>query len=184
MTRRLPAGCAEKPRRARFFSALLALLCALLPSAARAQKVDLALYTLGASGLSATAGDGGTAKRRSPLLLEFEVGAGFEPDPRWEWTGGLMAEVEGRTSLGINPQLRRLMGGGRVQGYAIVGVPAFFSPFTMMGFEVGGGVISKVASWVSLVLELRADFFFVGSDLPDDNMLSKFDVALGLRLPL
>ena len=162
----------------------LALLIVLLPAVARAQKVDLSLSTMGASGLSATSGDGGTATRSSPLQLEFDVGAGFEPDPRWEWTGGLIAEVEGRTSLGINPQIKRLMPRRRITGYATAGVPAYFSPFTLLGFEVGGGAIARLAGEVSLVLELRADFFFVGGDLPEDGMVSKFDVALGLRLPL
>jgi hypothetical protein len=156
----------------------------ILPGVALAQKVDLNLYTMGASGLSATSGQNDTATRRSPLQLEFEVGAGFEPDPRWEWTGGLIAEVEGRTSLGINPQVKRLMSEGRLSGYATAGVPAFFSPFSLLGFEVGGGLIARVVQKLSLVLELRADFFFVGDDLPKDSMLSKFDVALGVRLPL
>jgi hypothetical protein len=163
----------------------IALAVALLaPAAARAQKVDLSVTTMGASGVSATSGDGGTATRRSPLQLEFDVGAGFEPDPRWEWTGGLITEIEGRTSLGINPQIKRLMGGRRLTGYATAGVPAYFSPFTLLGFEVGGGVIARLTGFVSLALEVRADFFFVGSDLPEDGMLSKFDVALGVRLPL
>jgi len=163
---------------------LVMLVVVALPRAAAAQKVDLYLNTLGGSGLSATSGETGTATRRSPMFLEFEVGAGFEPDPRWEWTGGLIAEVEGRTSLGINPQIKRLVGQGRVAGYAVAGVPAIFSPFTLLGFEVGGGLITQVVGSASLVIEVRADFFFVGSDLPDDGMLSKFDAALGVRVPL
>ena len=160
------------------------LLALATPGAALAQQVDLNLSTMGASGVSATSGQTRTATRRSPFQIEFDVGAGFEPDRRWEWTGGLIAEVEGRTSLGISPQIKRLMGQGRIAGYATAGVPAFFSPYTLLGFEVGGGVIARVAGMVSLVLELRADFFFVGNDLPEDSMLSKFDVALGVRLPL
>ena len=68
--------------------------------------------------------------------------------------------------------------------YATAGVPAFFSPYTLLGLEVGGGLIARASAMVSLVLELRADFFFVGNDLPENSMLSKFDVALGVRLPL
>jgi len=160
------------------------LLALLAPGVALAQQVDLTLSTMGASGLSATSGQRSTATRRSPLQLEIDVGAGFEPDPRWEWTGGLIAEVEGRTSLGVNPQIKRLVGQGRIAGYALAGFPAFFSPYTLLGVEAGGGVIARAGGMVSLVLELRADFFFVGGDLPENGMLSKFDVALGLRLPL
>jgi hypothetical protein len=163
---------------------LATLLAMLMPRSAEAQKLDLHLETLGGSGISATSGEMGTATRRSPMFVEFEVGAGFDPDPRWEWTGALIAEVEGRTSLGISPQIKRLVGQGRFSGYAVAGVPAFFSPFTLLGFEVGGGLVSRIVGGMSLVIEARADFFFVGSDLPEDGMLSKFDVAVGLRVPL
>jgi len=35
-----------------------------------------------------------------------------------------------------------------------------------------------------VVLEIRADVFFAGSDLPDGQALAKLDVALGLRFDL
>lgn len=164
---------------------LLALVPLLLaPRAAPAQRLDLSLYTLSGSGLSATSGSGETLASRSPVFLDVEVGAAFDPEPGWEWTPGLIAEIEDRVSFGVSPQVKRVLRGRRIGYYATGGVPMFFRPFTLMGFEVGGGLLLWLRGEAAIVLEIRGDFFFVGGDLPEDAMLAKFDAGLGFRLGL
>ena len=163
-----------------------ALLCS-LGGRASAQTLDTVVTVAGGTGLSIGRGTDGVARRRSPVLLELEVGLIFDGDRRLEWTPGVIVELDDRVSVGVNPAVKWVRPVGALRGlsiYAGAGVPFIFAPFTLFGAEAAVGGIYQITEMVGVALELRADVFFAGSDLPDDGILAKLDVAVGLRLGL
>jgi hypothetical protein len=167
-------------------SALVPLLVALpcAPPTARAEGPAPTVTVASGTGLSLGNGAADTVGKRSPVFLEFDVGLSFEELPTLEWTPGLLVELEGRVALGFNPSLKRILDLGRGSLYAGVGVPLFFSPFTLVGVEAAVGGFLRLWRMLAANVELRTHVFFAGSDLPDDGLVAKIDLAVGVRLDI
>jgi len=174
----------RQPKR-RLCSALaVASLLVLTPSYGAAQELDTVLTVSSGTGISLGKAES-TIKKRSPLFLEIDLGLIFDGDGSLEWTPSLLVEFEGRVSVGVNPSVKRVKRWGRFAIYGGLGFPVFVAPFTLWGAEVGvGGFFTIIPRRLALSLELRADVFFAGSDLPDGTAVVKFDFALGVRMEL
>ena len=156
----------------------------LLAAPASAQSLDTVLTVASGSGLSLGGGPG-VAKRRSPTVLDIDVGLIFDGDRAMEWTPSLIMELEGKVSVGINPSLKRMLFlGRRVNVYGRLGFPFFFAPFTLVGVEAAVGCTVRLVRRLSVAVEGHTDVFFAGSDLPDGSVLAKLDLLIGLRLDL
>ena len=136
------------------------------------------------SGLSAGSGSSSTVWKRNPTT--YWLGAVWtDPDnPSIMYSLDLMGELETRVSVGaegrievarpLSPELTlTLYGSGS----------AFVAPFTMYG--AGGGLrIIHDTGVLMFYVRSGATAFFGGSDLPEDSMLVKVDVTLGVLIPL
>lgn len=175
----------SRPARRTSAAALLGL-ASLLAAPAAAQQLDTAVTVASGSGMSMGKGGEEVLTRTSPVFLDVDVGLIFDGDTSMEWTPSLIMELTGRVSVGIAPSLKRVwsLGGPPLSVYAGIGFPFFFAPFTLIGVEPAVGAFYRVLPRLSVVLELHADLFFAGSDLPDGSVLAKLDASLGLRLDL
>lgn len=167
-----------------FLLAQAAVLLCLAAAPARAQELDTAVTVASGSGLSLGQGDAEVLKKMSPVFLEVDVGLIFDGDRSLEWTPSLIMELTGRVSVGVNPSLKRVWQFGKLSLYAGIGFPFYFAPFSMLGVEPAIGATYNIFSRFSLALELHADVFFVGSDLPEDSIVVKMDASLGIRIDL
>ena len=149
-----------------------------------AQSLDTVLTVSTGSGMSLGGGPG-VAKRRSPALLDVDVGLIFDGDRAMEWTPSLIMELEGSVSVGVNPSLKRMLYlGQRLNVYGGIGFPFFFAPFTLLGAEAAVGCTVRVWKRLGVAVEAHTDVFFAGSDLPDGSVLAKLDLLVGLRWDL
>jgi len=164
--------------------ALVAALACQATTTAGAQSLDTSLTVASGTGLSLGRGASGVLRQRSPIFLDVDVGLVFDGDRAMEWTAGLIMELEGPVSVGLNPALKRMVHFRKLAIYGGVGIPFIFAPFTLFGVEVAAGASYPVWKRLGITLELHADVFFVGSDLPDGSVLAKLDLSLGLRFDL
>lgn len=153
----------------------------LLPALPPADKISINT-TLGVStGLSLTGSHGVTYQRRSPALLSFEVGITHPHIPWLELSPGILLEVEGRVAFGLQVQARMYMALRRVRPYAIVGVPAFVTPFTLLGAKAGAGLLIGLHPHFGVAAEASATTFFLGDDLIANSALAKLDGTVAFR---
>lgn len=160
------------------------LLVVFVTSTAHGQEMDTFLgLSLGTGMTMGKPGDTMQIKR-SPVFLEVDVGLVFDEDFDWEWTPSLILEVDGRVSVGVNPTVKRVVRFDWFSFYGGLGIPFFFAPYTLLGFEAAIGGIYYIIPKFAAVVEFRANVFFIGSDLPNGSALAKLDFAFGLRVDL
>jgi hypothetical protein len=152
-----------------------------LPRPAAAQELDTIVTIAGGTGISLGQGDAWVMSKLSPVFLDIDVGLVFDGDTSLEWTPSLIMELSGRVSVGVNPSLKRVWWFDRLSVYGGIGFPFFFAPFTLIGVEPAVGATYRLIPRLSLALEIHADVFFAGSDLPDAAILAKMDVSVGVR---
>jgi hypothetical protein len=160
----------------------MSLLVAAAPEAAAQTAVIEGAASLG-SGVSLGTGNGETVVLLSPLYIDADVIFYNSEFPKVEYVIGLQAELTGRVSAGIVPQMRLTTGPKKIMVYGLAGIPFVFAPFVMLGVEVGGGLLWRVFPRVGVFIEVVADLFFIGNDLQDDGMLTQIDANLGIRIP-
>lgn len=179
------ASCHHPRRGPLVLGALLVLALLLpLPRLAGAQRLHPVLTVASGTGISLGDGRDGIIRKRSPIFLDVDVGLIFDGDYAMEWTPSLIMELEDKISVGVNPSLKRVYRWRRWSFYAGLGFPFFFAPFTLLGAEAALGASYHLFSRFGLTLEVHCDLFFVGSDLPDDSVLAKMDISLGVRFDL
>ena len=135
------------------------------------------------SGASLGTGSGYTVVMMSPLYLDADVIYYNDEFPKLEYVIGVQAELQGRVSAGVVPQLRLTQGPKKWMLYGLAGIPLVFAPFVMLGVEAGGGLLWRGFKRVGFFGELVVDLFFIGNDLPDEGMLTQLDINLGIRIP-
>lgn len=155
-------------------------LASVLCGPARAQTVTINVGAAAGTGLEIGRADV-TVVRRSPAFVTVHAGLLFDNDQRFEFGAALMAEVEGRVGVAVEPQLRIHMGSGRVRGYLVAGVPLFVAPYTLYGASVGPGISVRVAGALSIYGELVVRAYPWGNDLPDGTALFHTDLIIGAR---
>ncbi len=126
--------------------------------------------------------DEAAISKRSPTQLT--VDAGFShPDVRWlEISPAMMLELERGVSFGAALRLRAFVPTKRVQPYALVGIPAFLAPSTLLGAQALLGVAVNLHRHFALAAEFGPTVFFAGDDLTSGGTLTKLDGSVGIRV--
>lgn len=141
------------------------------------------------SGLSFGPGDGRTVVMMSPIYIDLDFIYYNDERPKFEMVVGFQAELQGRVSAGIVPQLRYtsgLAGVGAfgyktIMWYGLVGAPLVVAPFALFGIEVGGGVLWRFKEKIGVFAEVVTDYFFLGTDLQESGVLIQVDTNIGVR---
>ena len=134
------------------------------------------------SGVSFGSGDGRSVVLMTPTYLDLDIIYYNDEAPKLEYVIGFQAELQGRVSVGIVPQLRFTVGPKAVMLYGIIGAPIVFAPFVLAGVEIGSGLLWWVNDIFGLFGEVVMDLFFLGNDLQKDGMLAQLDANFGVRI--
>lgn len=154
----------------------------MIPAMASAQRpVYEAAASLG-SGLSFGPGNHRTVVMMSPIYLDLDFIYSNDERPEFELGVGLQAELQGRVSAGVVPQLRMTTGPGTYMWYAIIGAPLVVAPFALFGVEAGGGLLWRFKDKFGVFLEMVVDYYFMGSDLQASGVLIQWDSNIGIRI--
>ena len=164
-------------------AAAFAAVCALgIASNAEAQRPVLEGAASTGTGASFGRGDGATVVLMTPMYVDIDVIYFNDEHPKLEYVIGFEAELQGRVSAGIVPQLRFTTAQRPIMIYGLIGVPLVFAPFVLFGIEAGAGLLWRINETVGIFAEVTVDLFFLGNDIPDKSMLTKLDGNLGVRI--
>lgn len=148
-----------------------------------AERIDVNTRVTSGTGLSLAGAGGQTLRARSPVFMNFEVGARLDNLHWLEFAGGVSMELEDRVSVGLLGRLRAYLPIRRpFSVYALAGVPVFVHPFTLVGAQAGMGLGVHVGRHFSVVAEVTGSGYFAGTDLIAGSALGKFDAALGFNV--
>jgi hypothetical protein len=161
-----------------------ALACAGVLAAIDATEARAQQYLLGASGLASSGIDGGGAdgvmnRARTRLRLGGDVRIDESPDDIFEF--GFDAEIEPKSAFGADLRYARATGRHFVLDAGVIG---FVAPASLYGALAGVSYHLPLSANLSLVLGPEADFFFLGSDLPDGGVLWEVRIQGGLHVSL
>ncbi len=134
------------------------------------------------SGASFGKGDGQTVVLPSPIYVDVDVIFYNDERPKIEYVIGFQAELQGRVSAGIVPQIRITNGPKEWMAYGLIGVPFVFAPFVLLGVETGGGLLWRFDTRFGAFAEVVLDLFIIGNDLPDGGILAQLDANIGIRM--
>ncbi len=151
---------------------------------ANAQSVDIRLDSAISSGIIAgpDSNERQIKMNRSPLLLDIDVAFIFDGDESVEWVLGTLVQAEYTASYAINPQVRIRRKWKLLEGFAGVGLPFFFTPYTRFGTELSLGVAFPAEGAIALIGHGVLHTYFLGSDLSDGNPVFTMNGAVGLRV--
>jgi hypothetical protein len=149
---------------------------------AEAQRPVLEGAASAGTGASFGPGNGATVVLMTPMYVDIDVIYFNDERPKLEYVVGFTAELQGRVSAGIVPQLRFTTGQRPILVYGLIGVPLVFAPFVLFGVETGAGLLWRINETVGIFAEVTIDLFFLGNDIPEDSMLTKLDGNLGVRI--
>lgn len=134
------------------------------------------------SGLSFGTGAGGTAMKQSPIYIDVDIIYANDESPSLEYVVGFQAELQGRVSAGIVPQVRLSNAPSALMVYGILGAPIVVAPFTLFGVEAGGGLLWRATKRFGIFGEVVLDLFIFGNDLPNKATLTQIDANFGGRV--
>ncbi|MBN2528034.1 MAG: hypothetical protein JXR76_16710 [Deltaproteobacteria bacterium] len=134
------------------------------------------------TGLSFGPGDGHAVVMPSPIYLDLDFLYANDERPQYELGVGLQAEVQGRVSVGIVPQIRYTSGPEVLMWYALAGAPLVVAPFSLFGVEAGGGFLWRFDEKFGVFAEVVVDYFFLGTDLQKSGALIQLDSNAGIRV--
>ncbi|MCP4606292.1 MAG: hypothetical protein GY847_38240 [Proteobacteria bacterium] len=160
----------------------LGVLFFLITGVAWGQRPVLEGAASAGSGASFGSGDGETTVLLSPIFMDVDIIYYNDEMPKIEYVIGFQAELQGRVSAGIIPQLRLTNGPREWMVYGLIGAPLVFAPFVMFGVEAGGGLLWKFHPRYGAFAEIVLDLFIIGNDLPDDGILAQLDANIGFRM--
>lgn len=151
-------------------------------SLAPAEKLQVSASVMAGTGLSLVGVARRTYAARSPLFLLAEIGL-VHPDLEWlEFAPTIALELEGRVGIGAIPKLRARLPGKRVRVWAMVALPIFFGPYSLLGIQGGAGLSVALHRRVALVAEFSGTGYVWGSDLMTGSALAKLDQTFGVRV--
>ena len=165
-----------------WWGGLAVVVLLFLPEIARAQRPVYEAAASAGSGLSFGPGDGRTVVMMSPMYVDLDFIYANDERPQFEMGVGLQAELQGRVSAGVIPQLRYTSGPGTLMWYGIIGVPLVVAPFALFGVEAGGGILWRFDDRFGVFGEMVIDYFFLGSDLQESGVLIQTDINAGIRV--
>ncbi len=134
------------------------------------------------TGASFGGGDGQTVVLQTPFFVDMDIIYYNDESPKLEYVIGLQAELQGRVSAGIVPQLRFTTGPQPWMVYGLVGVPFVVAPFMLLGVEGGAGLLWRMNDRLGFFAEVTVDLFIIGNDMPDEGIVVQLDGNVGLRV--
>lgn len=159
---------------------IAALCCATWDAWAQRPVIEGAAS--GGSGASFGSGDGRTVVLVSPFFIDIDIIYYNDEVPTLEYVVGFQAELQGRVSAGIVPQLRFTTAKSPWMLYGLIGAPFVVAPFVLLGVEGGGGLLYRLTPQIGFFAEVVLDLFIIGNDLPDEGILVQLDASLGVRV--
>ena len=153
----------------------------LLPQFVLAQRPVLEGAVSTGSGMSFGQGDGHTVVLQSPMYIDVDIIYANDERPKIEYVVGFQAELQGRVSAGVVPQLRFTTGPAVWMVYGLIGCPVVFAPFVMVGAEAGGGFLWRFVPRFGAFAEIVLDLYFLGNDVAEGAMV-QLDANVGIRL--
>jgi hypothetical protein len=162
-----------------FVAAAMALACLAPARGASAQQ-----YLIGAdAGLSSGLEGGGNPSQlrltRTRLRLGADLRIDESPDDILEF--GLLAEVEPKSGFGADVRYARMAGDRFVFDAGLLGILA---PGSLFGVCVGLTYRLPLSKRSQITLGPEADFYLLGSDLPDKTVIWQMRFQGGLRVDL
>jgi hypothetical protein len=149
---------------------------------ANAQRPVYDVAASAGTGLSFGPGDERTTILMSPMYLDLDFLYANDERPQFEMGVGLQAELIGRVSAGVVPQLRYTSGPRVIMWYGILGAPLIVAPFVLFGVEAGGGFLWRFRPQFGVFIEVVVDYFFLGNDIRDSGVLIQLDSNAGIRV--
>lgn len=160
---------------------LVAVVVGLAARPVAAQRRVAIQAAVGSGGSVAGAADGVVALR-TPTFFDVGLITWSEDDPAWWFGGGIRGEFESRASIGGVVRVGAAATVGPLVLRPLVGVVAFFAPFTLIGAEAGLDIAWRLVDLFAVVARLVVDGHFAGSDLPANAALVMFNGALGVEV--
>jgi len=149
------------------------------PRDARAQEWVAAAQGNIASGVDVGGKD--MALRRARTVARFGGELSVDERPKDVFYGGLLVEIEPRTSFGGSLRYLRMLAS---KSAVFVGGDALLAPRTLFG--AAGGFVQRIpmSQKTQLTLDPTFNVFFIGQDMPDDTVFWQALLEVGFRADL
>jgi len=146
-----------------------------------AQEWLLGGFADASSGLEGRSERDAPGVRRARTTVRFGGDLRVDENPNVVYSAALLAEIDPRTSMGVDVHYGRLLG---LRWLTHVGVIAFVTPQTLFGASFGVTYRQPVSSGVAFTLGASANAYFVGSDLPSPRPLLQAMFRGGVHVDL
>jgi hypothetical protein len=157
---------------------LAAALAVLSPAAAEAQVgVGGGVDVL--AGLEGGGSDYAAGVRRTRSTLHLGLDLWPEDYPDNVFTAGMLVEFEPEASIGADLRYERRL--ARVFVLHL-GPTAVFAPKYLIGASAGFAFRVELSKRIDINVGPTANLYFVGSDLPDDQLLWQATLGAGIRV--
>jgi hypothetical protein len=152
--------------------------------ATRTRVADAQQYLVGASASASSGVEGGGAQNalsrtRTRLRLGGDLRIDESPDDILEFAA--LAEIEPRSGFGADVRYARAAGERFVVD---VGLLAIVAPASLYGACASLKYRLPISKRTQITVGPEADFFFLGSDLPDGTVLWQVRLEGGIRVDL
>jgi hypothetical protein len=164
---------------ARLLGWTLAAACACVTNATLANAQQ---YLIGGSIAASSGIEGGgpqLARTRTRLRLGADLRIDESPDDILEFAA--IAEIEPRSGFGADIRYARTAGDHFVVDAGLLGIVA---PASLYGVCASLNYRLPISKRTQITVGPEADFFFLGSDLPDGTVLWQVRLQGGLRVDL
>lgn len=147
--------------------------------AAAAQQYLIGADAAVSSGIEGGGAQGGFARTRTRLRLGGDIRIDESPDDIFEFAA--IAEIEPHSSVGATVGYARAAGQHFVVDASLLGILA---PASLYGVSAGLTYRLPISKRTTFTIGPEADFFFLGSDLPDGTVIWQARLQGGLRVDL
>ncbi len=163
---------------------ILVILSALMaiPSLASAQRLQIHTAALAGTGVSIGMGNGDNVTTRSPTAIAAHLLFANSERAWLRYGVTLRAEVESKVTFGFSPQVALARSWRWLSFGATAGIPMIIAPKSLYGIEIGAHVSFDVLEWLSVPIQLFAQFYVLGNDLPEDSFLVMVQLYAGIEL--
>lgn len=159
-----------------FVAALVLAGLALFARKAAAQQ-----YLVSGSAEVAQGVDIAGGLRQTRTRLRLGVDLSIDESPKDAVSAALIAEVEPRGSVGADLRYVRFFGERVMLNAGVIGILA---PSSLYGATVGMKYRFPLAKSLWLLAGPEANFYFLGTDLPDGTVITQLLLQAGLRVDL
>jgi len=164
--------------RPRLAAAAFVVALVAFPQQSRAQQ-----YLIGAEGAvsSGMEGGGGEPMRRTRTRIRLGADLRIDESPDDIFEFGALAEIEPQSAFGGDLRYGRMIGEHFLIDAGFIGILA---PSSLYGACAGLTYRLSISKSSQVIFGPEADFFFLGTDLPDNVMLWQLRFEAGFRVDL